>query len=89
MSQKGKKTLNLLLEVYENNTLEKINNFDKGIIGIEVETKRLIYSVRKCIKILKKRIPEEDVVDYFYSEIYSESKCFGKVIFCEDYLIKK
>lgn len=31
----------------------------------------------------------EEAIDYFYIEIYSETKYFGKVIFCEDYLIKK
>ena len=34
-------------------------------------------------------MPEEEAVDYFYSQIYSESKHFEKVVFCEDYLIKK
>ena len=31
----------------------------------------------------------EEAIDHFYSEIYSDEKHFGKVIFCEDYLIKK
>jgi hypothetical protein len=89
MDSKGKKTLNLLTAIYGKNTLEKIRNFDGAIIGVEVETNRLIYSVKKCIGILKIKTSEQEAVEHFYSEIYSEKKHFGKVIFCEDYLIKK
>ena len=89
MNQKGRKTLNLLNEVYGKNTLVKIRYFDNAIIGFEVETKRLIYSVKKCVNILKIKMPIEDAIDHFYTEIYSDQKHFGKVIFCEDYLIKK
>jgi len=89
MNLKGQKTLNLLTAIYGKNTLEKIRNFDGAIIGVEVETNRLIYSVKKCIGILKIKTSEQEAVEHFYSEIYSEKKYFGKVIFCEDYLIKK
>jgi hypothetical protein len=89
MNLKGQKTLNLLTAIYGKNTLEKIRNFDGAIIGVEVETNRLIYSVKKCIGILKIKTSEQEAVEHFYSEIYSEKKHFGKVIFCEDYLIKK
>jgi hypothetical protein len=88
MNQKGIKTLNLLNEFYGKNTLVKIRYFDNAIIGFEVETSRLIYSVKKCIKILKTKMPTEEAIDHFYTEIYSETKHFGKVIFCEDYLTK-
>lgn len=89
MSETGKKTLDLFNEVYGKNTIVKIRYFDNAIIGFEVETKRLIYSVKKSIKILELKMPTEEAIDYFYTEIYSETKYFGKVIFCEDYLIKK
>ena len=88
MGSKGKKTLNLLTEIYGENALEKIDKFDSAIIGIEVESKRLIYSVKKCVNVLKTEMSEEDAIDYFYTEIYSENQNFKKAIFCEDYLIK-
>jgi hypothetical protein len=89
MNLKGKKTLNLITQVYGKNTFYKLRNFDSAIIGIETETDRLIYSVKKCIKTLKIKMPFDEAVEHFYSNIYSDEKCFGKVIFCEDYLIKK
>lgn len=89
INQKIKKTSTLNIEFYNNNTLQKIKNFDYAIIGVEVETDKLIYSVKKCIKILKKKMSEEEAIDHFYIEIYSEIKHFGNVIFCEDFLIKK
>jgi hypothetical protein len=89
MNKTGIKTLNLLIEVYGKNTFAKIRYFDDAVIGFEVETKRLIYSVKKCVKVLKTKMPTEEAIEHFYSEIYSDEKYFGNVIFCEDYLIKK
>ena len=89
MKKTGIKTLDLLNEAYGKNTIVKIRYFDNAIIGFQVETKRLIYSVKKCLKILKKKMSEEEAIEHFYSEIYSDTKHFGSVIFCEDYLIKK
>ena len=89
MNLKGEKTLNLILQVYGVKNLKKINGFDKGIIGMEVKSNKLIYSVKKCIKILTINMPIDEAIDCFYSNIYSDEKNFGKVIFCEDYLIKK
>ena len=87
MSKKGQKKLNSIVEIYGEKTLEKIDGFDNAVIGLEVKTDRLIYSVKKCVNILKKKMPIEEAIDFFYVEIYSENA--NKVIFCEDYLIKK
>ena len=89
MKKTSKKILNLITQVYGKNTFDKIRNFDCAIIGVDVQTDRLIYSVKKCIKILEIKMINEEAIDHFYSEIYSDEKHFGKVIFCEDYLIKK
>ena len=89
MIKKGQKKLNLLNEVYGKNTFVKIRYFDDAIIGFEVETKMLIYSVKKCIKILKKKMSAEEAIDHFYMEMFSQNAEENKVIFCEDYLIKK
>jgi hypothetical protein len=89
MNLKGKKTLNLINQVYGKNTFYKLPNFDCAVIGIETETERLIYSVKKCIKALKIKMPFDEAIEHFYSNVYSDEKHFGKVIFCEDYLIKK
>ena len=89
MNKKGAKRLNLLLEIYGEKTLEKIDGFDNAIIGIEVKTDRLIYSVKKCVNILKIKMSAEEAIDHFYMDIFSENVAENKVIFCEDYLIKK
>lgn len=89
MDSKGSKTLSLILQVYGEKTLEKIDGFDNAIIGVEVKTDRFIYSVKKCVEILKKQMPTEEAIDHFYMEIFSDNKQESKVIFCEDYLIKK
>lgn len=88
-NKKNQKNLNLIFEICNQKNLKKIDGFDKGIIGIEVESNKLIYSAKKCIKILIMKMPIEEAIDCFYSDIYSDEKHFGKVIFCEDYLIKK
>ena len=89
MNKKGAKRLNLLLEIYGEKTLEKIDGFDNAVIGIEVKTDRLIYSVKKCVNILKIKMSAEEAIDHFYMDIFSENVAENKVIFCEDYLIKK
>jgi hypothetical protein len=89
MNKKKAKILNLITQVYCKNNFDKIRNFDCAIIGVEVATNRLIYSVKECLKILKIKMSNEEAIEHFYSEIYSDQKHFGKVIFCEDYLIKK
>ena len=89
MNKKGAKRLNLLLEIYGEKTLEKIDGFDNAVIGIEVKTEKLIYSVKKCVNILKTKMSAEEAIDHFYMDIFSENVAENKVIFCEDYLIKK
>lgn len=89
MNKKGAKKLNSIIEIYGEITLEKIDGFDSAVIGVEVVTNRLIYSVKKCVKILKTKMPAEEAIDHFYMEMFSENAIENKVIFCEDYLTKK
>ena len=88
MNKKGKKTLSLLTQIYAEKTLEKIDGFDSAVIGVEVKTDRLIYSVKKCIKIMKTKMSAEEAINYFYTDIFSDNEQENKVIFCEDFLIK-
>ena len=89
MKKKRAKTLSLITQIYGEKTLEKIDGFDSAVIGVEVKTNRLIYSVKKCVKLLKTKMLTEEAIDCFYTDIYSENTTENKVIFCEDYLIKK
>jgi hypothetical protein len=89
MTKKAKKTLNALAKIYGENALEKIEGLDDAVIGVDVITNRLIYSVKKCVSILKTKMTTEQAIDFFYADIFSEKATEQKVIFCEDYLIKK
>lgn len=73
---KGEKILELLQKVSDKKEIVKIAGFDGAIIGYCVKSQRLIYSTKKCIKILEKRLSktsdvEESAEDYFYSKVYN------------------
>jgi hypothetical protein len=54
-----------IIEKYQDETFLKADGFDEAIIGVDETQMRLIYSVSKCIEILMRDMPEEDVMDYF------------------------
>lgn len=41
------------------------DGFNDAIIGVDEKSMRLIYSVSKCIDILKKDMSEEEALEYF------------------------
>lgn len=41
------------------------DGFNDAIIGVDEKSMRLIYSVYKCIDILKKDMSEEEALEYF------------------------
>ena len=57
--------LDRILEWFPEEEIIKADGFDDAIIGIEAESMRLIYSISKCIDILKKDMDEEEAVEYF------------------------
>ena len=62
----------------------KVDGFDEAIIGLEVSTNRLIYSVSKCIKILSEQMEEEEAVEYFEYNIRGAYVGELTPIFCQD-----
>lgn len=54
-----------ILEWFAEDEIIKADGFENAIIGIDEETKRLIYSVSKCIEILQKDMNEQDAIEYF------------------------
>jgi hypothetical protein len=54
-----------ILNWFPEEEILKADGFDDAIIGIDDETMRLVYSVSKCIDILKKDMDEEEAVEYF------------------------
>jgi hypothetical protein len=57
--------LDNILEWFPEEEILKADGFDDAIIGIDDSTMRLIYSVSRCIDILKKDMDEEEAVEYF------------------------
>lgn len=54
-----------ILEAYNEEEFLKAEGFDHAIIGVEENTMRLIYSVRKCLQILEHDMSYFDALDYF------------------------
>ncbi len=57
--------LEKILSWFPDEEITKADGFDDAIIGIEEDTMKLIYSVSKCIDILKKQMDESEAVEYF------------------------
>lgn len=75
-----------LEQILENHPDENVviaDGFDSAILGIQEESMRVIYSVRLIIKILKKRMTEEEAIEYLYFNVLG-SHIENGPIFCTD-----
>lgn len=77
--------IDTIIKIYAKDDFVKINNYDHCIIGIDIQSKRLIYSVSLFIETLKKKMDESEAIDYFYDNIYEKNTEVNKPIFCEDF----
>lgn len=78
------KMLDKILERYVHDDILKADGFDDAVIGIDEEQMRLIYSVAKCIDILKLEMSEEDAIEHFtFNVAYGYGE--GYPIWCWDY----
>jgi hypothetical protein len=79
--------LETILENYSDEEILIADGFDKAVIGIELSSMRLIYSVEKCIKILTddQDMSEEDAVEYFGYNVSGAYVGEKTPIWCEDY----
>jgi hypothetical protein len=76
--------LEFILQKYPDQTLLKADGFDDAIIGIDISSMRLIYSIAQCIDILMENMSYEDAKEYFY---YNISGCYvgeQTPIYCDD-----
>tara|TARA_R110001592_G_scaffold96867_2_gene277804 strand:- start:1133 stop:1372 length:240 start_codon:yes stop_codon:yes gene_type:complete len=60
-----------LVENYEGEDLLKADGFNDAVIGIDEHSMRLIYSVSKCIEILKEDMDTEEAIEYFNYNVHS------------------
>jgi hypothetical protein len=79
------KTVDLIIKVYGKDNFVTIKNYDHCIIGIDVQSNRLIYSISLFIEALKSKMEESEAIDYFYDKIYENNTEINKPIFCEDF----
>ena len=54
-----------ILENYVNEEIMTADGFDYAVIGIELPSMRLIYSVTKCLSILMQDMEEIDAIEHF------------------------
>ena len=54
-----------ILENYEHEEIMTADGFDYAVIGIELPSMRLIYSVTKCLSILMEDMEEIDAIEHF------------------------
>lgn len=77
--------LERILEEYNDEDILKADGFDDAIIGIDYSTKRLIYSISGCIRILSREMSEEDAVEYFFYNVAGAYVGEKTPIWCEDF----
>ena len=75
--------INEIIETYPEEKIVKADGFDKAVIGFDSESMRLIYSVKKCIKILQKEMSKEDALEYFEYNVRG-TKGDNMPIWCDD-----
>lgn len=66
-------------------TFLKADGFDDAIIGVDETTMRLIYSMKKCIKILMRDMNEEESLEFFSFNISCAYMGEKTPIWCIDY----
>jgi hypothetical protein len=83
---KKKDMLEIIIENYQDEEILKADGFDDAVIGIEVHSMRLIYSVQKCIDILKEdEMDEIDAIEYFEYNVLGAYVGEKTPIWCNDF----
>lgn len=73
-----------ILEQYEDEEFLKADGFDEAIIGVDENTMRLIYSVKKCIEILMRDMTSQDAIEYFSYNVSGSYVGEKTPIWCAD-----
>lgn len=77
--------LDKILEAFYDETFLKIDGHDNAVIGVDLKSMRLIYSVSKIIKNLENDMGEEDAVEFYEYNIACAHLGDLTPILCEDY----
>lgn len=78
-------TLNEILENYPDDSFLIADGFDDAVIGLDEQSMRLVYSVSKCIAILKSEgMTEEDALEHFSFNVSGAYVGDQTPIWCND-----
>lgn len=77
-------TLGRIIECYDDEKFLLADGFNDAVIGIEENSMRLIYSVKKCIEILKQDMTEEEALEHFSYNVSGAYVGEKTPIWCED-----
>ena len=84
---KGKELLQSILEAYSDEPLLKADGFDDAVIGVSdnFSKPRLVYSVKRCIKILVEGgMTDEEAMEHFYNNVSGSYVGEQTPVWCED-----
>ncbi len=82
---KNNKMLEKILESFDDDTFLKIDGHDNAVIGVDLKSMRLIYSVECIIKNLMNDMSEEDAVEFYEYNIACAYLGDMTPILCENY----
>ena len=83
---KKKDMLEIIIENYQDEEILKADGFDDAVIGIDTDSMRLIYSVQKCIEVLREEgMDEIDAVEYFEYNVLGAYVGEKTPIWCNDF----
>jgi hypothetical protein len=83
---KKKDMLEIIIENYQDEEILKADGFDNAVIGIDTNSMRLIYSVQKCIEVLREEgMDEIDAVEYFEYNVLGAYVGEKTPIWCNDF----
>lgn len=61
--------LSKIVEEYPEDVFMKADGFDEAVIGVDINSYRLVYSFKKCLEILMRDMEYDDALEYFYYNI--------------------
>ena len=77
-------TLERIFENYYEQDFLIADGFNDAVIGVEINLMCLIYSVSKCLEILREHMSEEDAIEYFEYNISNAYVGEQTPIWCYD-----
>lgn len=78
--------LELILQFHQDEEILKADGFDDAVVGIDYQSNRLIYSVKKMIRVLvKDGMTHEEAMEYLDYNVLGAYVGEKTPIYCYDY----